>query len=73
MRSLVGEALFVRQQKECAAEDGDWKEMDAAILALVKEAVGATPRPYAYRSGGVAWIRMAALTVGELTFRKPPR
>jgi hypothetical protein len=34
----LAKALCVRQQKERAAEEGDWEETDAAILALEKEA-----------------------------------
>jgi hypothetical protein len=34
----LAKALCVRQQKERDAEDGNWEEMDAAILALEKEA-----------------------------------
>jgi hypothetical protein len=34
----LAKALCVRQQRERDAEAGDWKEMDAAILALEKEA-----------------------------------
>lgn len=34
----LAKALCVRQQKERDADEGDWKEMDAAILALEKEA-----------------------------------
>jgi hypothetical protein len=34
----LAKALCVRQQRERNAEEGDWKEMDAAILALEKEA-----------------------------------
>jgi hypothetical protein len=33
----LAKALCVRQQRERDAEEGDWKEMDAAILALEKE------------------------------------
>jgi hypothetical protein len=34
----LAKALCVRQQKERDAEDGNWDDMDAAILALEKEA-----------------------------------
>ena len=34
----LAKALCVRQQKERDAEEGNWDDMDAAILALEKEA-----------------------------------